>query len=75
MFNEQLRQTHSFTQAFEKAVPLIAQREVEAGKADGFSNPQIRVGTQIAPVLQALEKRLESTAVDGAPATPAAKPP
>lgn len=75
VFNEQLRQTHSFTQAFEKAVPLIAQREVEAGKADGFSNPQIRVGTQIAPVLQALEKRLESTAVDGAPATPAAKPP
>lgn len=62
VFNEQLRQTHSFTEAFAKAVPLIAQREVEAGKADGFSNPQIRVGAQIAPVLQALEQRLEAMA-------------
>ena len=58
VFDEQLRQTHSFTGAFAKAVPLIQQREVEAGKADGFSNPQIRVGTRIAPVLEALEQRL-----------------
>ena len=43
VFHEQLRQTHSFTEAFAKAVPLIQQREVEAGKSDGFSNPQIRV--------------------------------
>jgi len=64
VFHEQLRQTHSFTEAFAKAVPLIQQREVEAGKADGFSNPQIRVGKQIAPVLQALEQRLQTAAAD-----------
>ena len=64
VFDEQLRQTHSFTDAFAQAVPLIQQREVEAGKDDGFSNPQIRVGAQIEPVLRALEQRL----------APAAKP-
>ena len=58
VFDEQLRQTHSFTEAFARAVPVIQQREVEAGKADGFSNPQIRVGAGIAPVLKALEERL-----------------
>ena len=66
VFHEQLRQTHSFTEAFAKAVPLIARREVEAGKADGFSNPQIRVGAQIAPVLQALEQRLGAGAAGAA---------
>lgn len=64
VFHEQLRQTHSFTEAFAKAVPLIQQREVEAGKADGFSNPQIRVGKQITPVLQALEQRLQTATVE-----------
>ena len=64
VFHEQLRQTHSFTEAFAKAVPVIAQREVEAGKADGFSNPQIRVGKQITPVLQALEQRLQTAQVE-----------
>jgi hypothetical protein len=58
MFDEQLRQTYSFEQAFATAVPLIRQREVDAGKPDGFSNPQIRVGAQIRPVLKALEDRL-----------------
>ncbi|WP_298209371.1 C13 family peptidase [Acidovorax sp.] len=72
VFNEQLRQTHSFTEAFAKAVPLIAQREVEAGKADGFSNPQIRVGAQIAPVLQALEQRLGAIGVEAGAQAPAA---
>ncbi|RMA60965.1 peptidase C13-like protein [Acidovorax sp. 100] len=71
VFHEQLRQTHSFTEAFAKAVPLIQQREVEAGKADGFSNPQIRVGQQIAPVLQALEQRLQTEAPNAASAAPA----
>lgn len=60
VFNEQLRQTHSFTDAFAKAVPLIQRREIEAGKADGFSNPQIHVGPQIEPVLKALEQRLRA---------------
>lgn len=70
VFHEQLRKTHSFTQAFANAVPLIAQREVEAGKADGFSNPQIRVGAKIGPVLEALEWRLAAAegGVESAPA-------
>ncbi len=59
LFDEQLRNTHSFEQAFINAVPLIKAREIEAGKADGFSNPQISVGAQIAPVLRVLEKRLD----------------
>ena len=65
VFHEQLRQTHSFTEAFAKAVPVIAQREVEAGKQDGFSNPQIHVGAQIVPVLRALEHRLQTAEADG----------
>jgi hypothetical protein len=59
MFDEQLRRTRSFEQAFAAAVPVIRQREVEAGKPDGFSNPQISVGEKIRPVLQALEQRLQ----------------
>lgn len=58
VFAEQLRKTHSFEQAFRAALPLIAQREQEAGKDDGFSNPQISVGAQLGPLLQALEQRL-----------------
>ena len=59
-----MRQTHAFPEAFAKAVPLNQQREVEAGKSDGFSNPQIRVGPQITPVLQALEQRLQALATN-----------
>ena len=44
LFDEALRNTHSFEEAFATAVPLIKQREIDAGKADGFSNPQIAVG-------------------------------
>lgn len=60
LFDEQLRRTRSFEQAFAAAVPVIAQREKEAGKPDGFSNPQISVGEGIRPVLRALEARLEA---------------
>ncbi len=63
MFDEQLRKTHSFEQAFARAVPLIKQREIDAGKDDGFSNPQIQVGAGISPVLRALEKRLDALPV------------
>jgi hypothetical protein len=59
LFDEELRKTHSFEQAFAAAVPVIRQREVEAGKDDGFSNPQISVGPGIRPVLKALEERLK----------------
>ena len=63
LFDEQLRTTHSFEQAFLKAVPLIKQREIDAGKADGFSNPQISVGSGIKPFLAALQTRLDSLPV------------
>jgi hypothetical protein len=65
MFDEQLRKTHSFEQAFSRAVPVIRQREIDAGKEDGFSNPQISAGTGIGPMLRALEQRLD--ALPGAP--------
>lgn len=68
MFDEQLRKTHSFEQAFARAVPLIKQREIDAGKEDGFSNPQIRVGANIGPVLRALEQRLDALPQAHAPA-------
>lgn len=58
VFDEQLRKTHSFEQAFNLAVPIIKQREIDADKTDGFSNPQIRIGTHIRPLLNALEQRL-----------------
>lgn len=60
VFDEQLRRTHSFERAFAAAVPVIRQREEEAGKTDGFSNPQISVGEGIRPLLKALEQRLET---------------
>lgn len=68
VFDEQLRKTHSFEKAFAAAVPVIRQREEQARKEDGFSNPQISVGEKIAPVLRALEERL----AQAAPAVPAA---
>ncbi len=58
VFDEALRSTRSFEQAFASAVPVIRQREIDAGKDDGFSNPQISVGDAIKPVLRALEQRL-----------------
>ena len=62
MYDELLRtQTRSFTQAHARARELILQREEAAGKDDGYSNPQIRVGARIGPVLQALEQRLEAS--------------
>ena len=83
LFDEQLRVTHSFEQAFLTAVPLIKQREIDAGKSDGFSNPQISVGSGIKPYLTALQKRLGSLQGSGPtaslpptrpPTTPAASP-
>lgn len=62
LWDEQLRQTHSFEDAFAAAVPVIRQREVEAKKADGFSNPQISVGAAIRPVLAEVAKRLDRPA-------------
>jgi hypothetical protein len=79
MFDEQLRKTHSFEQAFARAVPVIKQREIDAGKDDGFSNPQIQVGAGVSPLLRALEKRLDALPVVApapapAPTASAARP-
>lgn len=60
LFDEQLRtQTRSFTHAFEAARPLIKQREIKAGKDDGYSNPQISLGKNIRSKLDQLEARLK----------------
>lgn len=55
VFDEALRETYSFEQAFKQALPVIRQREIEGDKQDGFSNPQIFVGAKIRPVLQQLQ--------------------
>jgi hypothetical protein len=62
MYDEQLRHTWSFEQAHAAARKVIDQREKEAGKADGYSNPQIRVGSAIRPVLARLEAQLAASA-------------
>ncbi len=59
LFDEQLRQTYSFEDAFAAARPIIQQREIEGKKDDGFSNPQIAVGTGIRGVLAKLERELK----------------
>jgi len=60
MYDEQLRNTTlSFETAFAAARPLIKKREEEVGKDDGYSNPQIKVGTAIRPRLEALQERLQ----------------
>jgi hypothetical protein len=54
LFDEQLRKTLSFEDAFNAAVPVIKQREIKEGKDDGFSNPQISVGRNIRVILAEL---------------------
>jgi len=58
VFNEQLRSTLSFERAHAAARAVIEQREREAGKTDGYSNPQISVGAAIREALARLEARL-----------------
>jgi hypothetical protein len=60
MYGEQLRHTHSFEDAFAAVRPVIAQREKEAGKTDGYSNPQIAVGAAIRGPLRSLQQRLDA---------------
>jgi hypothetical protein len=60
MYDEQLRKdTLSFEQAHAAAREVIRQREQEAGKDDGYSNPQIRVGAGIRKQLARLQERLD----------------
>ncbi len=63
VFDEQLRETFSFEKALAQARPIIEQREIAGGKTDGFSNPQISVGSGIAPLLARLEAELKGTPI------------
>ena len=47
MYAEELRHTRSFEDAHSAARLVIDQRERAAGKPDGYSNPQIRIGEKI----------------------------
>ena len=60
-FDEALRKTHSFTEAFEMAKPRIAERE----RQDKFepSLPQMAVGANIAVKLDELARQLDGRAV------------
>lgn len=71
VFDEQLRHTYSLETAFRAARPIIAQREQDHGKTDGFSNPQIRIGPLLRPQLAAWEAQLAQPTRRPAPTTPA----
>lgn len=61
MYDEQLRNnTLSFEQAHAAARNIIKKREEEAGKDDGYSNPQISIGPSIRPRLARLEEQLKN---------------
>lgn len=59
MYDEQLRETRSFEEAHARARAVIEQREKEAGKDDGYSNPQIAMGERLRPHLDALAAQLK----------------
>jgi hypothetical protein len=61
MYGEELRRTRSFEVAHAQARKVIEQREKEAGKDDGYSNPLISVGDAIRQRLVALQARLDAT--------------
>lgn len=59
MYDEQLRRhTLSFEQAHATAREVIRQREQEAGKDDGYSNPQLHMGASIRTQLARLHGEL-----------------
>lgn len=60
-FDQALRGTHSFIDAFERARALVTERE----RKEGFepSNPQMHVGSAIRAKLATLEQRLRSLTV------------
>lgn len=62
MYDEQIRSTTlSFEDAHAAARKIIEKREKEAGKDDGYSNPQIKVGSRIKSYLEQLRARLGQT--------------
>lgn len=68
---DELRKTASFEQAFRQAVPVIRLREEEAGKQDGFSNPQIRAGQRAGVVLAGWQATLPAPVASAATAASA----
>lgn len=63
MYDEQLRtSTLSFEKAHAAAREIIRKREEEAGKTDGYSNPQIKEGEGIRARLALLQKQLQERA-------------
>jgi Peptidase C13 family len=58
MFDEELRHTGSFEKAHAAARTTIERREREAGKSDGYSNPQIRTGDEIRDRLARMNTQL-----------------
>lgn len=54
MYDEGMRKTWSFEEAHASARTVIEQREKDAGKTDGYSNPQIAVGDEIRERLRLL---------------------
>ena len=62
MYDEQIRSTTlSFEEAHAAARKIIDKREKEAGKEDGYSNPQIKVGSRIRPYLEKMRARLQDS--------------
>lgn len=57
LFDEQLRETYSFEEAFTRAIPVI--REREQAEREEFSNPQMAAGDEIRPKLEEIARRLE----------------
>lgn len=71
LYDEQLRrETLSFETAHARARDLIRQREREAGKTDGYSNPQIAMGSAMRARLERLQRQLQE---GGAPAGAASR--
>lgn len=60
MYEEELRRTRSFAEAHAVARKVIGQREQDAGKSDGYSNPQISEGKAIREVLARLARDLDA---------------
>jgi hypothetical protein len=58
LFDEELRKSWSFEQAHAAARTVIERREREAGKTDGYSNPQLHLGSAMREALAALEAQL-----------------
>jgi hypothetical protein len=74
MYVDALRSTWSFEKAHAQARVLIEQREREAGKTGGYSNPQISVGEAIrARLLRLQAERASADAAAGASAPVNAK--